>query len=232
MKLVQLEENLWLARYPLRLLGINFDRNVTIIRLASGKLVIHSTAPFTAEDLLAIRELGDPGWLLDATLYHDSYAREGCRAFSRIPYLAPRGFRQIAGVTTQPLEQPPLEWDGELEVLSLDEASKTHEHLIYHRASGTLIVCDLLFHFPANSRGWTRVFVRTVMRLPRLIGMSAFFRMSINDKQSFTRLMERVMQWDFNRLIVGHGDPIERDGKTVLLNALRERGFAVGNDGI
>ncbi|MFL6541960.1 MAG: hypothetical protein ACJ8I9_02210, partial [Chthoniobacterales bacterium] len=95
MKLRQLAPDLWLGQYPQRLLGIDFGRNVTIVRLKDGRLVVHSTAPFTAEDLLAIRELGEPAWLLDATLFHDTYAKQGCAAFARIPYLAPRGFRQI-----------------------------------------------------------------------------------------------------------------------------------------
>ena len=46
-------ENLWVLPYPLRLLGANFGRMVTIVRLGSGKLVIHSTGPFTPADSLA-----------------------------------------------------------------------------------------------------------------------------------------------------------------------------------
>src|SRR5947209_7142660 len=140
-------------RFPWRVLGIDFDRNVTIIRLRDGRLVIHSTAPFGAEDLLAIRELGEPAWLLDATLFHDTFAKQGCAAFARIPYLAPRGFRQIADVSTLPLDEPPPEWSGELEVLRL-EGAKNKEHVFFHPLSRTLIVADLLFHFPSDSRGW------------------------------------------------------------------------------
>ncbi len=58
---------------------------VTLIRLRSGKLVIHSTAPFTPEDVAAIRALGEPGWLLDGILRHDTFANEGREAFPGIP---------------------------------------------------------------------------------------------------------------------------------------------------
>ena len=81
-----LAENLWLLAYPLKMLGADLRRNVTLIRLRSGKVVIHSSAPFSAEDVAAIRALGEPGWLLDGILRHDTFAQEGRAAFPGIPY--------------------------------------------------------------------------------------------------------------------------------------------------
>ncbi len=40
------------------LMGCRLGRNVTIVRLGSGKLLVHSSAPFSAQDVEAIRELG------------------------------------------------------------------------------------------------------------------------------------------------------------------------------
>ena len=82
-----LAENLWMLAYPLKMLGADLRRNVTLIRLRSGKVVIHSTAAFTPEDVAAIRALGEPGWLLDGILRHDTFAKEGREAFPGIPYL-------------------------------------------------------------------------------------------------------------------------------------------------
>ncbi len=75
--MIRVAENIWLLKYPLPVLGNHLGRTVTVVRLASGRLVIHSTAPFSAGDIQRIRELGEPGWLLDATLFHDSFAKEG-----------------------------------------------------------------------------------------------------------------------------------------------------------
>ena len=61
----KLAENLWVLPYPLRLLGANFGRMVTIVHLRSGELVIHSTGPFTPADVTSILGLGQPGWLLE-----------------------------------------------------------------------------------------------------------------------------------------------------------------------
>ncbi|MBA2524838.1 MAG: hypothetical protein H0V18_03500, partial [Pyrinomonadaceae bacterium] len=174
-------ENIWVIKYPLTLLGLEFGRTVTLVRLASGEMVIHSTAPFTASDIAAIRRVGEPAWLLDATLFHDSFAQEGQRAFSELPYLAPQGFSKVSAVNTSPLVPAPAEWVGELDVLPLAGMPKCREHLFFHRPSRTLIVCDCLFNFGKMPSKWTRFFLRNVMRLRDGIGMSAFFRFLIRD---------------------------------------------------
>ena len=63
-----LAENLWVLPYPLWLLGADFRRMVTVVRLRSGQLVIHSTGPFTPAEVAAISGLGRPGWLLAWTV--------------------------------------------------------------------------------------------------------------------------------------------------------------------
>jgi hypothetical protein len=216
-------ENIWALSYPLPLLGNDFGRNVTVIRLESGKLVIHSTGPFDAQDIQAIRQLGDPGWLLDATLFHDSFAKEGCRAFERAPYLAPAGFRDVSEVQTRALCPPPAEWEGELEVVPLAGMPKVQEHVFFHRASRTLIVCDFFFNFADSGSKWTRFFLRNIARLRNGVGMSLFFRLMIKDRAAFKESLRPVLKWDFERMVVGHGNPIERDAKRIFGEELRSR---------
>ena len=60
----KLAENLWLLEYPLSVLGTRHGRNVTVIRLRDGRLILHSMAPFSEADLGEIRGLGEPAWLV------------------------------------------------------------------------------------------------------------------------------------------------------------------------
>jgi hypothetical protein len=222
----QFASDIALMRYPFRPFGIDFGRNVTLIRLADGRLVIHSTAPFAAADIDAIRNFGQPAWLVDATLVHDTFARQGRDAFPDIPYLAPPGFERMSGLPIAPLYPPPFEWADAIVVLPIDGV-RQREHVFFHRNSRTLIVADLVFHFPPSTRGWAWFFVRYVMRLPRHRGISLFFRMLIRDRKAFERSMMTVLELDFDRMIVGHDDPIEKDAKAVLKEAMRDRGFRI-----
>ncbi len=77
----QLSDDAAVMSFPWCTLGIDFKRNVTLLRLSDGRVVIHSTAPFTGEDIAAIRRFGEPAWLVEATLMHDTFAKEGRAAF-------------------------------------------------------------------------------------------------------------------------------------------------------
>lgn len=219
-------ENIWLLTYPLRLAGLQIGRNVTVIRVRDGRLLIHSTAPFAAQDVAAISALGEPAWLVDASLFHDSFAKEGRKNFPDLPYLAPQGFTKASGVSTTPLDPPPVAWAGEIDVLPLLGA-RAHEHVFYHRPSRTLIVCDLLFNFGPNASPWTRWFARHLMRLPDGIGMSAFFRLTIGDRAAFQQSLRQMMDWPFDRIIVGHGDIIEANAKQIALDHFTRAGFQI-----
>lgn len=172
-----------------------------------------------------MNKLGKPAWLLDVSLFHDSFAREGAAAFPNIPYLAPEGFSKVSGVITEQLAAAPAEWDGELQILELAGMPKVREHVMFHRPSRTLIVADLLFNFGRGESVWTRFFARYVMRLKKLVGMSPFFRSMIHDKEAFRASIERLMEWDFDRIIVGHGEIIQHNGKEQLRQVLATFGI-------
>lgn len=160
-------------------------------------------------------------------LIHDTFAKQAQAIFPTIPYLAPAGFDRASGILTRPLLPPPADWAGELEVLRIDGLRKIDEHAFFHRASRTLVLAGLLFHFPEDARGWTRFFVRRFMRLPRLLGISALFRLMIRDQEAFARSMRTLLEWDFAQIVVAHGEPIMNDAKSIFAQALRDRGIAL-----
>ena len=221
----KLAENLWVLPYSLRLVGGDLRRVVTIVRLRSGELVIHSTGPFTPGDVAAILRLGKPGWLLDAMLRHDTFAKQGREAFPRIPFLAPEGFTEVVGSPTEPLIPAPAAWGDELKVLRLEGIPSMREHVVFHRSSRTLIVADLLFNFGPDTSAWTRFLVLCAVGSRHHPGMSRPFRMAVKDKAAFQRSVEALTMWDFDRIIVGHGEIVETDGKRRLARALKEAGF-------
>ena len=210
-----------MLRYPLRLLGMAIGRTVTVIRLSSGKLLIHSTAPFSPDDVAKIRALGEPAWLMDATRFHDSCATEGRAALPNATYLVPEPFPQRERLRAVALSRAPEEWRGEIELRRIDGMPSVQEHALFHRPSRTLVVGDLLFNFPENSSLWTKVVARWLLRLDRLVGMSLVFRSMIRDKAAFHRSIEDILAWDFDRVIVGHGSIVESGGKELLRKVVK-----------
>ena len=223
----QLAENLWLLHYKLPLLGEYLGRNVAIIRLNSGELVIHSTGPFTPEDVAAITALGQPAYLVDALAKHDTFAKEGRAAFPGIPYYAPEGFTEASGIATEPLEYPPAAWQGELDVAVLAGQETKAEYAMLHRASRTLIVADLVFNIESDAPTLTKL-VSPLLQTgagPEGTGMPRPEKMAVKDPEAFKQSLDTILSWDFDRVIVGHGNPIATDGKRRLREALADAGF-------
>ena len=219
-----LAENLWLFPYPLRLLGADLRRNVTVMRLASGDLVIHSTGPFTPEDVAAINALGRPRWLLDTMLRHETFAKNGKQAFPEATYLAPEGFSKGAGFPTQPLINQP-DWSGEIEVLRLDGVPSMEEHVVLHQPTRTLIVADLIFNFGAEASAWTHLLMCAAVGTKHGPGMARSIRWTAKDRAALRASLTRMMAWDFDRLIVGHGDLIATGAKAQVAAALARAGY-------
>lgn len=223
--MTHLAENLWLLRYPLRMLGVDLHRNVTVIRLRGGALVIHSTGPFTLEDAAHITSLGKPGWILDTMLRHDTFARRGRETFPDAAYLAPEGFSKEVGFSTGPLLPAPAEWGDEIEVVRLEGVPSMEEHAVFHRPSRTLIVADLLFNFGPDAPAWTRFLMWFAVGAKHDPGMARSMRLTAKDKAALRRSLAVVEAWDFDRIIVGHGDLVETDGKRRFSEALRAAGY-------
>jgi glyoxylase-like metal-dependent hydrolase (beta-lactamase superfamily II) len=216
---------LWTLRYPLSVLGTRHGRTTTVIRLASGKLVIHSMAPFTAEDIARIRSAGTPAWLVEAMLLHDTYAAAGRASFPDLPFLGPPGFGGVVKFPVAPLLPAPEEWRGEIQVVRLRGAPRLEEHAFLHLPSRTLVVADLVFNFSAAETGWDRFFHRHLAGFKRYPGMSRIFRWFISDRAAFRESIGELLALDFDRIIPGHGEIIESGGKEQLRRAMADAGI-------
>jgi hypothetical protein len=216
----QLDENLWVLEFPLKMMGMAIGRRSTVLRLGNGELLVHSSAPFASEDVAAISRLGRVAYLLDATKFHDTYAAEGAAAFPQARFFAPPGFAAPAGVRVESLAEPPEAWSAEIAIERIEGMPRVEEHVVLHRPSGTLIVGDLVFNMRTERDRWTTFFFRYLAGTFGRVGMSRIFRLMIQNRAGFKRSIERVLAWDFDRLITGHGEIVESGGKRELREAV------------
>lgn len=220
-------DNLRVLKYPLNLMGMKMGRNVSVIRLNSGKLIIHSTAPFSKADLEALRQWGTPTWLVEATNFHDTLASKGVAALPDLPYLVPPGFPLTDKLKGQPLDPPPAEWGDDVNVIRIGGMPKINEFAFFHPESKSLIVADLLFNIPDSAGAFTHGFLRLISGIKSHPGNSRMFRFMIKDRDAFEESLQHILELDFERIIVAHGEPIEANAKDTLRQIFRELGFAV-----
>lgn len=204
----ELAENVWVVPFELKALGLDIGRNVTVIRLSSGDLVVHSTAPFSTEQVKQIGSLGSVRWITDPMVDHDTFSREGQAAFEDAVFLAPEGFPSEQGVVTQPLFPVPKEWGQEIQVVRLEGADSFNEHVFFHLPSCTLIVCDLLMNFPEVDSMWESALLHLGLGSKRAPGTSRRMKFAVKDAALFRASVRKVLGWPFERVVVGHGEPL------------------------
>ena len=151
-------------------------------------------------------------------LRHDTFSKRGREVFPEIPFLAPPGFEESGEIDfpTQPILPQPAAWGDELIALEIEGVPSMRETLFFHRPSRTLIVCDLVFNFGKDEPVWTEVLLWAAVGGEHHPGMSRAFKLAIKDEARFKESMATMMAWDFDRVVVGHGDVIESGGKEKL----------------
>ena len=111
-------------------------------------------------------------------------------------------------------DQPPAEWAGQVESL-LVRGFPLHEVILLHRPSRTLVLTDLCFNIHRSSSRVARLFFRANGMWQRF-GPSRILRHVVTDRSAFRDSLERVLQWDFERIVPGHGEVIEHGGPAAL----------------
>jgi hypothetical protein len=124
----------------------------------------------------------------------------------------------IAGVLG---DEAPPEWRGQLDQVFFRGRPYENEVVFLHRASRTLLLCDLAFNFGPKAHPATRALMRLIRSYGRF-GPSRLDPLLIRDREAARASLERILAWDFDRVVMAHGDDVVESGGRA---ALRE-GYA------
>ena len=115
-------------------------------------------------------------------------------------------------------EEPEPLWAFELDQHRIAGQPRINEVAFLHKPSRTLLLADWLFNFNRSDTWWTRTFLRLAGAYHGP-SQSRLLRLSIADRAAARASRDRLLAWDFDRIIVAHGDIIPRDGKAVVRKA-------------
>lgn len=210
---------LWTDFDPVRMIGLPVGRRAAVARGAHGQLVAFSPIKATEGALSALNGLdGEIAAFVVPNRMHDSFFEDYFPRFPNARFLA--GAQSVADHPTWPLsvlanDSPEL---SGFQHHLIGGMPRTQEHAFFHEATRTLIVADLLFNIPQTS-GW---FSRMLMRMADMGGRprpSRFWRSLIKSPDAFGRSLKTIREWDFDRIIPGHGQVVETDGRRVFEKA-------------
>lgn len=220
--LTRLDEGLWTAEAEIRVRGLRLLSRMTAIRLPGGGLWLHSPIR-PGDDILAdVQCLGPVTEIIAPNAFHHLFADAWRERHPAARLHAPAGLhRKHPGLHVDAVltDVPDNAWRGSIDQVAVAGIPRLSEVAFFHRASRTVILTDLLSNVGAEAP-WAH---RLWMRLNGAYGRPAttrLVRLMTRSRQAAGTSLRRILTWDFDRLVVGHGRTIEHDGRAVLERAL------------
>ncbi|KGY15263.1 hypothetical protein PABG_11847 [Paracoccidioides brasiliensis Pb03] len=219
----------------------------TIVRLQSGPLVVFSPVALTEKAREAITLLGgDVKYIVAPDMEHHIFLTPWKEAYPNAQIIAPqglkekreknsetRGLQQYDHVFTKANKRT-LRISDEFHAgfdFEYVNSHPSHEIVLLHKPSRTLIEADLFFNLPATEQFsqsgesatqgvLTKIFHVFQSAAPPATWQKRFiwYVLSAPDRKSFGESVATIEGWDFDRIIPCHGDVIESGGKAVFCN--------------
>jgi len=116
----------------------------------------------------------------------------------------------------------PTLWAHELDQLHVQGIGLFLDEMVfYHRPSRSLIVADLLFNLSEKDAWITRTMGSFVIGPFPGCRFARLYRPAVTDHRRMRTAVERILDWDFDQIIVGHGAVVDSNGKEVFRAAFR-----------
>lgn len=214
-----LAPGLHVIEVPQRFVGLEVGARATVIELDGG-LLVHSPV---AVDPGSLAHLGVVRWVLAPNLLHHLHVgpwiEAGAEAWAAPGLRAKRPDLSFTGVVGEDAEP----FGDDVVLLPLRCFPFANEVVLLHRPSRTLVLTDLLFNFSPEAPWLTRAAMFCAGGYP---GCSATLLERVGMKRAVAREeIGQMLTWDFDRIVLAHGEIVETDGRRVLADAYRWLGL-------
>ena len=222
-QLQQLAPDLWVAQGPQRFWGLEVGSRMTVMRLYDGGLVLHATRELTPALRAELDALGPVRHAIAPNRFHHLHAGEVATHYPGSTLWIADGVQgkrpdlRFDHVLTD--EAPPA-WAGQIDQRYFRGRPMENEVVFLHRDSRTLIFCDLAMNFGPRAPLGTRMWMT-------LMGGQGEFRptrldpLLIRDRALARASLAWILDQDFDRVVISHGEVLETGGKEAL-----RRGYA------
>jgi len=218
--LEELSNGIWTQVEPLSMMGIQFGNRTTVIKLDDNNLLLHSPGRLTEKFKNNLDELGKVKYIVAPNYYHSLFFEKYVEAYSEVEiFMAPKLEKKRSDIPCSGVlgSIPLIHWSAELEQHLVEGLPAFNEVVFCHKPSKTLILTDLAVNM-LNPKGIMTNIHFFVHGANRRFAFSRIVKMMIKDKNAFSKSLQLIMNWDFDRILVSHGEIIASDGKKTMEN--------------
>lgn len=221
MELSEIADGVWVDTDPVRIVGMHLAVTMTVLRLPGGVLALHSPISLSDERRAAIERLGTVGHLIAPNLFHHRWIGDWANAYPAARLHVPPGLpkkRPDLPVARSHTDETEAAFASTIDA-ELVDGFRLREVVMFYRPGRTLVLADLVHNIGRPRSAWTRLYSRSMgfydkVALSRMIRWTAF-----SDPRAARRSIDRVLEWKFDRLVVGHGSPVTTAAKDSLATA-------------
>jgi hypothetical protein len=211
--LTPIADDLWGLDHELRLLAgsLRLPVRMTVIRLLNGTLALHSPVPLDDAAAAELRALGEVAHILAPSKLHHLWVAAAAERYPR------------AKVWRSP-EIPRI--SDALEPLFIAGVPKIDETVFFHAPSRTLVCSDLVFNITHHANLRTKLLLKITDVGGKRLAVSREWNWATKDRAARDASVEQLLAWDIARIVPGHGDVWEGDGRAALHASRLARGLA------
>ena len=231
-QLRNLAPNLWVVDQPDFGSGParGIGTRMTVIKLPGGGVFLHSPIKIDDETKAALDAIGEVRAVVAPSRAHHLFVGDYVKAYPGAKLYGPPGlvgdiedFRARTGARRDLKldavlgDEPQPDWAGETDQHLFKGAPWLNEVVFFHRPTRSVIFTDLVFNVPADFKdAWL---FYTIVGGRGRFGPHRIIRFAIRDRKAARESVSRILQWDFDRVIVTHGDVLESGGKAKFADA-------------
>ncbi len=204
----------------------SFSTRMTLIRLAEGKLVVHSPVAMTNALKREVDALGEVADIVAPNKIHYWWVRDWAEAYPKArvlsaPGVADRAKDRLPGNACV-LDGAPVDGWGETLSYILVTGCFMSEAVLFHHPSRTLILTDLIENF--EPQRIASPLKRLVLRLAGILhphgSMPRDMRLTFRGREDHLRAAVRhMMDWNPARILLAHGKCYDQDARQELARA-------------
>lgn len=216
---------IWTKKYPIHYAGCDLFARTTFVRLNSSELFVHSPGPLDDALGAELAALGPVTHIVAPGSYHYFYVAQWQAAFpNATAWICPGVERKRPDLEFDWFlsDHSPDPWKDEIDQVLVRGNRFIWEIAFFDRSSKTLILTDLVENIGEQTEGtnWVlRFWWKAVMHMWDVPKPAPEYQMGWKDKAAAKRSLERILAWDFERVIIAHGENVETDAKAVVRDA-------------
>jgi hypothetical protein len=194
---------------------------MTIIRLHSGKIWVHSPGEISEDLIKEIQELGGVEYLISPNKIHHLFIQDWIALYPNAKAYSSPGLeekRRDISFYSALTDTAETAWESEVEQLIFKGSKAMEEVVFFHKKSKTLILTDLIENFhPNHFVGFKKVLARMTGIVSPNGRTPLDWRLSFVFNKAKARASLQVMiNWNPKRIIISHGECIEDEALTFL----------------